>query len=86
LGAYDLIEGNCPFCNKKFSAQTKLGKCQMISYTIGDYPFIFESFTVKNFCEHCKNYPTVIIKDGFIIKFSQEKLKQEIEWGKIKNV
>lgn len=80
---YDDFIYNCPNCGKETSSQTKLGECSMLSLTIGCEFLMDGKILLKNACEHCGEYNTVIVEDGIIQGFGKENIAifREEQWG-----
>lgn len=88
MGLYDTFVYNCSYCGKETNSQTKLGECVLTDLEIGDEFPRDGKILMKNPCEHCDKYNTVVIVDGIITEFTQgeEAVFDEGYWGGIEKL
>ena len=71
MGMYDEFVGDCPYCGKEFSSQTKLFDDDMLPFSVGS--FVGKEWTLniqcKEPCFYCQNLIVVKIEKGFVQKF-----------------
>ena len=71
MGMYDEFVGDCPYCGKEFSSQTKLFDDDMLPFSVGK--FVGKEWTLniqcKEPCFYCQNVIVVKIEKGFVQKF-----------------
>jgi len=88
MGMYDNFIYKCPNCGKDTISQTKLGECAMSALTIGCEFLHDGKILMKDPCEHCGEYNTVIIEDTIIQEFGKENIAifKELQWGSCEKI
>lgn len=83
MGMYDNFVFNCSSCGKETTSQTKQGDCCLATLEIGSKFPTDGKMKMKNPCEHCSAYNTVIVNDGVIVGFTKEEhaVYEEGYWG-----
>src|ERR1019366_6180685 len=72
MGMYDYFVGKCPKCGADFSAQTKLGECEMREIGVGDSingDYDTVRLRVKTPCSGCGIFPVVVIRDKVLVAY-----------------
>ena len=72
MGMFDNFIGTCPFCGEKFSCQTKISECALVTYNIGSKISSMNptfNLQLKEECTHCGNFPIAVIKNGVVTAY-----------------
>ena len=80
MGMYDYFQGSCPQTGKEFCLQTKLMDCDMVAYHVGaTVPLPDGRLKLKETCEHCGEYHSVIVTAGVVTGFDHSRAEDQQE-------